>query len=266
MKARTREAICPVFLAGSLVWLHAADRRLLAAEGGTKTSAPISAQVRRADDYYLGRQNLANLAKAVSLVRDAAGNNPQDYESWWRLSKFCNYWARHAAGAEKLKLFRAGIEAGKKAVALEPDRVEGHFWLGANYGLMAEEGGLIEGLRLIDTIRREMETVVKLDPDYEEGSGLRTLARICYRAPFFKGGDKRRSVQWLEESLRRYPTNSLTMLYLADSYLAVGRRAEAREMLEKILQLCPDPDYGPELADNQAEARQALARNFRTGK
>ena len=131
---------------------------------------------------------------------------------------------------------------------------------------MAEEGGLIEGLRLIDTIRREMETVVKLDPDYEEGSGLRTLARICYRAPFFKGGDKRRSVQWLEESLRRYPTNSLTMLYLADSYLAVGRRAEAREMLEKILQLCPDPDYGPELADNQAEARQALARNFRTGK
>src|SRR5207249_3685029 len=38
------------------------------------------------------------------------------------------------------------------------------FWLGANYGLIAEEGGLLDGLRLVDTIRREMETVLKLDP------------------------------------------------------------------------------------------------------
>ena len=132
--------------------------------------------------------------------------------------------------------------------------------------MIAEEGGLLDGLRLVDTIRREMETVLKLDPDYEEASGLRTLGRICYRAPFFKGGDKHRSVQLLEDCLRRFPENSLTMLYLADSYQAVGRRQEARQMLEKILQLCPDPEYGPELADNQAGAREALAKNFRAGK
>src|SRR5205814_10512453 len=98
LKARIREAICPVFLAGSLVWLHAADRRLLAAEGGTKTSAPISAQVRTADDYYLGRQNLANLAKAASLVRDAVGNNPQAYQSRLPLSKPRHLRTAHALG------------------------------------------------------------------------------------------------------------------------------------------------------------------------
>ena len=85
MKARIREAICPVFLAGSLVWLHAADRRLLAAEGGTKTSAPISAQVRKADDYYLGRQNLANLAKAVLFTTSPLLMNTHDRETFARV-------------------------------------------------------------------------------------------------------------------------------------------------------------------------------------
>ena len=55
------------------------------------------------------------------------------------------------------------------------------------------------------------------------------------------------------------------MLYLADSYIAVGRRAEAHDLLQRVLRLCPDPDYGPELADNQAEAHRLLQREFRAG-
>lgn len=233
---------------------------------GPTTGRSISLDIQQAEDYYLGRQNLANVDHGIALLRADASKRPQDYESWWRLSKFCNYRARHSNDPEKVQLLKQAIEAGKKAVSLQPNRVEGHFWMGASYGLLAEESGLIEGLRLIDTIRHEMETVEKLDPNYEEGSGLRTLARVDYRAPFFKGGDKQKSIKLLEECDRRFPDNSLTMLYLADSYLAVGRRTEARDLLERIVKMCPDPQYGPELADNQEEAREALTKNFRTGK
>lgn len=233
---------------------------------GPTTGRGVSLDIRKADDYFLGRQNLANVDQGINLLLEDLSKSPKDYESWWRLSKFCNYRARHSNGPEKVKLLKEAIEAGKKAVSLEPNRVEGHFWMGASYGLLAEESGLIEGLRLIDTIRHEMETVEKLDPNYEEGSGLRTLARVDFRAPFFKGGDKQKSIKLLEECDRRFPDNSLTMLYLADSYLAVGRRAEARDLLDRIVKMCPDPQYGPELADNQAEARDALSKNFRTGK
>jgi len=58
--------------------------------------------------------------------------------------------------------------------------------------------------------------------------------------------------------LKRYPSDSFALLYLADDYLAVGRRAEAGRLLQEILDLCPDPLYGPELAKNQAEARDRL--------
>lgn len=258
----TRRCLLGAFLLGGL-GLPAVRAR---AADGASTGRPASVQIQQADDYFLGRQNLSNVNLGVDLLRSAVAQSPQDYESWWRLAKFCNYWGRHTSGPQSVKLLKDAIEAGKKAVQLQPNRVEGHFWLGASYGLLAEESGLIEGLRLVDTIRHEMETVIKIDPDYEEASGLRTLARLDYRAPFFKGGDKQKSIQLLEECDHRFPDNSLTMLYLADSYIAVGRRAEARALLERILKLCPDPQYGPELADNQNEAREALTKNFRTGK
>lgn len=234
----------------------------LAAPGASVTAPLLSEQVRRADDYYLGRHNTANVSRALSLLRATVAQNPQDYEAWWRIAKFAFYLAARSSKLEKRKFLAAGVQAGKRAVALAPHRVEGHFWLGANYGLTAESRHFLRGLSLVDAIRHEMETVVHLDPDYEHGAGLRTLARVYYRAPFFKGGDKRRSIELLEDCLIRYPENSLTMLYLADSYLALGLRLEAREQLERILALCPDPQYGPELAEHQAEARSRLARHF----
>jgi tetratricopeptide (TPR) repeat protein len=218
--------------------------------------------IQRADDFYLGRQNLDNISKAVAELRQAVSNDPNDYESWWRIAKFHNYWARHAPESSRMKLLNDGVDAAKKATALQPKRVEGHFWLGANYGVLAEEGNLLTGFRLIDPIRSEMEAALRIDPDYEEGSGRLILARVYFRAPFFKGGSKNKAMQLLEEADRHQPDNSMTLLYLADCYLSVGKRDAARQRLERILAMCPDPDYGPELADNQAEARKLLARNF----
>ena len=230
-----------------------------------RDTAPDPNYIQRADDYWLGRQNLDNVHKGISLLREDLDKYPRDYEAWWRVSRLDSFVARHSSGSGKSRALNDGISAGKRAVTLQAGRVEGHFWLGVNEGLLAEEGGLLEGLRLVDNIRKEMETVVRLNPDYEDGSGLRTLGRVYYRAPFFKGGDKRRSIRLLEECLSKFPENSLTMLYLADSYIAVGRRAEAHDLLQRVLRLCPDPDYGPELADNQAEAHHLLQREFRAG-
>jgi tetratricopeptide (TPR) repeat protein len=266
MRGLTSKPVICLLGAGFLLTLLAAP-----ALPGPGAPAPtiersFAPQVRQADDYFLGRENLENVRTALGYLAGEVASNANDYEAWWRIAKFSNYLARHAQGKEELKLLDAAVDAGKKAVALQPNRVEGHFWLGASEGLLAEEGGLLKGLALVDTIRKEMVTVVRLDPDYEEAAGLRTLARVYYRAPFFKGGDKQRSIQLLEECLKRYPNNSLAMVYLAESDLAVGRRQEARELLEKVLSLCPDPIYGPELADNQAEAREVLTTNFHSGK
>lgn len=229
----------------------------------------FSGRVALADDYYLGRSNPSNLDQALRLLRQAVSDNPKDYDAWWRIART----EAHVGGGldpreekGRITAYQSGVDAGKRAVALQPNRVEGHFWLGANEGLLAEEEGWFRGLQMLDTVRREMETVVRLDPDFEQAAGQRTLARIYYRAPFFRGGDKQRSIQLLKDCLKRFPQDSFALLYLGDDYLAVGRKTEARAVFEQILSLCPDPIYGPELTGNQAEARDRLQQEFHSGK
>jgi tetratricopeptide (TPR) repeat protein len=239
---------------------------LRSAEPATRTDG-LAGLIATADRDYRSRADLANVQRGLRILRQVIEGDPNNYDSWWRISRSENYLGRkepndNAAGRD----YQLGIDAGRKAVALRPNQVEGHFWLGANCGLLAETEGWIKGLRLIDTVRAEMETVMRLDPQYEEAAGQRTLARLYYLAPFFKGGDKQRSILLLQDCLRRFPNDSFAMLYLADDYVAVGRRDEARSLLEHILDLRGNPADGPELADNQAEARDRLRGEFRTGK
>jgi cytochrome c-type biogenesis protein CcmH/NrfG len=215
-----------------------------------------------ADDFYLGRGSVTNVDRALQLLRQQVAENSNDYEAWWRISRSENFLGRvHDAKDEDkaaLGAFEAGADAGRHAVKLRPDHAEGHFWLGVNLGLIGEEEGLLRGLLLVDPVRKEMETVMRIDPDFEQRGAQRTLARVYYRAPFFKGGDKQRSMELLQDCIKRYPADSFALLYLADDYLAEGRKAEARRLLQQILDLCPDPLYGPELANNKTEARDRL--------
>lgn len=249
-------------LRGRRVCLGLGLMACLAGAGGMARPLPLAERVVQADDYYLGRQNPENVAKAIELLRAEVGENKNDFEAWWRISKFLYYQARHSGASDKLKLVDAGVDAARKAVALEPNRVEGHYWLGANYDLTSEIRGYWRGLLFLDDIREEMETANGLNPDYDQDGAMRTIGRLDYRAPFFEGGDKRLSIKLLQECLKRFPENSQAMLYLADSYMARGLRKEAREQLESILNLCPDPEFAPELAENQHEARARLAKFF----
>lgn len=215
-----------------------------------------------ADDYYQGRRNLENVRTAISIVESAVSRKPNDYEAWWRIAEYDCFLARHSPKKKQKPILQAGIAAGKRAESLQPDRPEGHFWTGVNEGLLGEQSNVITGLRLINPVRTEMQTVMRLDPNYEQYGAERILGRLYYEAPFFRGGDKQLSVRLLEDCLRRYPNNSLTLLYLADSYLGVGRRKDAQAMLKRLLALCPDPNAEPELLTNQAAAREKLKRYF----
>lgn len=218
--------------------------------------------IARADLLYEARGNIDNVRRAISILRAEADKNPRNFKAWWRIAKFDCYLARHVPDKSQQSILEDGIAAGKKAENLEPGRPEGHFWVGANQGLLAEARGLWGGLRLITPIENEMHEVMKLDPGYMDYGAERVLGRLYFEAPFFKGGNKQLSVRLLEDCLRRYPDDSLTMMYLADSYRSTGRPGEARKMLEKILSLHSDPLNGPELAEYKEQARRQLQKYY----
>lgn len=245
-------------LAALFICLLPLPKVVAASDAGAVFSSPEY----QADDYYQARRDLNNVRRAIAILETAVSRNPADYEAWWRIAEYDSFLARHSPKKQRKMILQQGIAAGKRAEALDPRRPEGHLWTGADEGLLAENSGLFVGLRLIGAIRTEMQTVMKTDPDYQQSGAERILGRLYEEAPFFRGGDKQLSVRLLEDCLRRYPDNSLTLLYLADTYMAVGRRQDARKLLERILALCPDPIYQPEFLANQAAARDELKNNF----
>ncbi|MBI2877436.1 MAG: tetratricopeptide repeat protein [Candidatus Tectomicrobia bacterium] len=202
--------------------------------------------LRQAERLFAGRDNVAQLRQAISLLEDLLARNPSSpYEVLWRLAKYRYYLSlRQEDASGRLRWLEAGIEAAKKAVALDGERPEGHFWLGATYGDYAELKGAFKSLRLVRTIRREFEAAWRIAPAYENGNVYLALGEMDLRLPRLLGGNQERGMQRLEKGLEVGPTNAELKLALAGYYLRSGRKEEARRWLESILRVA-DPARTP---------------------
>jgi len=210
------------------------------------------AKIAEAEPLYSGREDLAKARVAVAVLRQARTADYGNYEAAWKLARAEYYLAQHTDSEdERSDLFREGIQSGKAAVQLQPNKPDGHFWLGANYGGDAEHSTLA-GLANVEDIRREMEEVLKLDEGYQSGSAYLGLGQLYLRAPRALGGDNAKAISYLEKGLKFGPENAVLHARLAEAYAAVNRDADARKQIEIVASLAPDPKF-------VAEHKQALA-------
>ena len=230
-----------------------------AAPPPASTAETSASLITQAEQFYAHRDDLKQLEQGIVLLRQAGANDPNNYEANWRLAKYNFYLASHTQGDYQERAFREGVDAGKAAVALQPNKPDGHFWLGANYGgaLQAET---ITGLASIGDVRNEMDIVLKLDEGYQDGSAYMVLGLLDLKAPKIVGGDQQRAVSELEKGLQFGKGNAFLRLHLAEAYQAVGRNPDAQQQLNAILSMTPDPNYLPELKEAQAQAQQMLAK------
>lgn len=216
--------------------------------------------VSQADQLYAQREDLNRLRQGIIQLGQAVIADPGSYDASWRLAKFNYYLATHTDNKdEREKAFRDGSEAGKTAVELQGGKPDGHFWLGAIYGA-AEQTSTIPGLATFNDIGDEMETVLRLDEGYQDGSAYMVLGLLSLNEPKIVGGDPQKAVELMEKGLRFGETNAFLHLHLAEAYLKVGRTADARRQLNAIISMTPDQNYLPEYKEAVAEARKLLEK------
>jgi tetratricopeptide (TPR) repeat protein len=214
--------------------------------------------ITQADKLYAERADLARTREAVVLLGRSLAMDSGSYDAAWRLSRFNYFLGAHTSDStERGRAYDKGVEAGRRAVRLQEGRPEGHFWLGANLGGQAQTS-MMSGLSSIDEIRAEMQRVIQLDEGFQSGSAYMALGQIDLEAPRMLGGDAKRAVEILEKNLRFGADNALYRLRLAEAYLAVNRKEDARRELNFIQSMTPNPDFMPEYNDALAEARKLL--------
>ena len=212
-----------------------------------------------ADALYADRQNIESARRAETIWAQRLLQNARDFEAGWKLAR-ARYWlGGHAPRGERRALLEAGIAAGRAAVGAEPNRPEGHFWIAANMGALAESFGLRQGLKYRGEIKSELETVLRLDAAFQQGSADRALGRWYFKVPGLFGGTKKKSEEHLRKSLTYSVNSTASRFFLAETLLDMDRKPEAIAELQRVLDAPVDPEWVPEDREFKDKAQRLLA-------
>ena len=211
-----------------------------------------------ADQLYADREALPSAERAALLWEERLARDGRDFEAAWKLSR-ARYWlGGHVAEDEQREQYEQGVAVARRANVMEPDRPEGHFWMAANMGALAESFGLRAGLRYRSPIREQLEIVLRLDPGFQQGSADRALGRWYFKVPRLFGGNNGRAVEHLERSLDYNPDSTASLFFLAEALVDMGREDEALARLEEVRTAPLDPEWTPEDREFKAKAQELL--------
>jgi len=222
----------------------------------------LAAQVAEDPDaLYKDRETLASARRATDIWAVRLQANPKDFDSAWKLAQG-RYWlgTNGLPEPERKGALESGIAAARAAIALNAARPEGHFWLAANMGALAESFGIRQGIKYRGQIRDALETTLKLNPAFLDGSADRALGRWYFKVPGLFGGSNKKSEEHLRKALTYDPQSVISHIFLADTLDDMARKDEARKEYQAAIDAPPNPDWAPEDRRFKQQAKQALQR------
>jgi len=223
-----------------------------------ETPAELIAQ---GDALYAQRQDPKLAAQSLAKYQEALAHAPDSFEALIKNVQAMYYIGDNSgSNAEKLKIFKQAMEMCNKAVALRPDRVEGHYWLGVHTGSYGEARGVLKSLFLKNDIIRAMNKAIAIDGAYENGGAYCVLGRLYFKVPGLFGGSNKKSRQYLEKCRQVAPKSSINLVFLAETYWALDEEELAIKTLEDLEAMDPDPLWIPETEKDKKEGARLLKK------
>ena len=134
----------------------------------------------------------------------------------------------------KLEAYERGRRVGERAVELAPRNAEAHLWYAINTARWGQTKGVMRSLFLLPTVRREIETILELDPRSVRAHAL--AGNVAMEVPRLAGGDRARAETHFKKGLEIDPRFTVLRVDLARLYIGDGRYAEARQELTRVLE------------------------------
>ncbi len=223
----------------------------------------VASLLAKADAAYARRDAPGALDEVRSSLEQAERRAPNDYEVLWRLARLYFWLSDDPAlpNKEKSRLGKRGWEYGDKAIAANPNRVEGYHFAAAGMGNYSLGIGILRALGegIEGKFKDRLSHAERIDPNFQNGSIQTAWGRFWFKLPWPKY-DAKRSEAALLAALKRNPDNVRARVYLADLYEKEDEGKAARAQLEKALSGQPGRYDAPEERRWQAVARAELER------
>lgn len=213
----------------------------------------LSSGVRAADmiaeaDQLYEQGGLENYQKAADLLRQAVAANPESYEANWKCARALRYYgyeakAKMVAGWEEIcaKYGKEGMQYAQKAIELEPDKPDGHYFYGLSVGVYSDGVSVLTALSegLKGKTQAGFEKAYELDKMYRDGGPMLSLGRFWSVLPW-PMRDREKALTYLREyqATPYFKDNYEAYIYLAEVLIGLGgdkNKAEAKGLLEDAL-------------------------------
>ena len=266
----------------------------------TPTPSPspeAAALAAEADEHFARRSigaidevaNKQEVDAAIDLYRKALVLAPNNIDTRARLMRALHFRGAYTGAdlEEKKAIFDEGRKLGQNTVdRLEAEakaarglsRIEAlrlvkgapalYLWTAGHWGEWGLARGKFAAARngIASRLRDLAQTVIDLDPLFDDAAGYRILGRIHAEAPkipFITGWvSHEKGVQHLRRAHRAAPSHPVTAFFLAEAILdhEPEKREEALQLLEQCAGLTPRPDSVLEDSRYIREARLQLDR------
>ena len=201
----------------------------------------------RADLLY-AKGTMDSLRQSVALYKQAAQHQPDSYEAFWKAARSCRVIVRKAVIDELADLEQIGAAFGKqgmelaeKAIALEPEKVEGHYYYAVNVGGYAKGASIWSIIRegLKDKAQKHLNKAYEIDRKYNGFVLLMHMGLYYEVLPWFAGRDTDKALEFYREALLLMPEQSLyrSQLLVLAGKLMLDQGVEenrARQLLRKV--------------------------------
>lgn len=190
----------------------------------------------------------------------------RDYASQWRAAQLCYELAdediEHREKSQRKEFAKRGLAHAEKAIKLQPELVEGHFYKMICLGRVLELASLPEAVLVAD-LRDEGERTARIDERFECAGAHRFLGIFYSEAPEsgpYPYGDTDKAEKHFERALELIPDCPENLIAYAQFQLEkMENKDGARAMLQRALD---SVDKHPNLTPEQRESYRAKAKKM----
>jgi tetratricopeptide (TPR) repeat protein len=195
-------------------------------------------------DAEYRKQTIEGVQNALKAMEKLAAKG-KTYDAMWRVARAYSWLADELDDSARVEDFsQKGIAAAKEAIALDPQKVEGQYYLGTTTGQYAFVKKL-KAKDLVPQVLASAQLAVKADERYDYAGPLRLLGSIFAQAPEppTSVGDHEEGVKVLARAILladKYPQNHLLM---AEAQLINRNLDQAEREYQKVLNAEVKPEF-----------------------
>lgn len=231
-------------------------------------SQDSSLSMREGDALWGQREKVEKAKASIDSYKRVLEVDANSYEACWKIARAYFYLGDLLPETKEMrdqhkKMGVEGMKYAKRALQLNPQGIEGHYYYTLCLGQYSIGISIIKALAkgLGPEYERHIGRAIEIDKNYDNAGPLRAMGRYWYRLPWPKR-DLKKSIRYLKESIASAPTSVRGYIYLAESYLKVGEKELAKKHLQKVLEISPDLKQEVDALRWKERAKELLKEKF----